>query len=188
MNDSVIRKAAPGEWFVGAPRIRLGDAEQTRAIGGLIALYPRVVDAQTLAVPAGEPHQDLHLTLVVSGNDVSGLDADELKRRLEDLAAANTHPIKAQVFGHGVIHPHLGACDVAVVYLVGDSPYLAPLRHRALELSEKSCLFPAQHEPWVPHITAAYGLPDSILTYSGPVVFDRIGLSWAGRITFFPLH
>jgi len=53
---------------VGAPRIRLADVEQARATGGLIALYPRVVDAQTLAIPAGEPQQDLHLSLAVYGD------------------------------------------------------------------------------------------------------------------------
>ena len=174
---------------VGAPRIRLADAQQTRATGGLIALYPRVVDAQALAVPAGEPQQDLHLTLAVSCNDVRGVDDGDLGGFLEDLAAASAHPIEAQVFGHGVINLYLyiAGSDTAVVYLVGDSPDLVPLRHRVLEFAEKFSLFPAQHEPWVPHITVAYGRSDSILTYAGPVVFDRIGLSWVGRITYFPL-
>ena len=173
----------------GRRRIRLADAQSARATGGLIALYPRVVDAQALAVPAGEPQQDLHLTLAVSCNDVRGLDDGDLEGFLEDLAAASAHPIEAQVFGHGVINLdlYIEASDTAVVYLVGDSPDLVPLRHRVLEFAEKFSLFPAQHEPWVPHITAAYGLSDSILTYAGPVVFDRVGLSWAGRLTFFPL-
>jgi hypothetical protein len=31
------------------------------------------------------------------------------------------------------------------------------------------------------------GLSDSLLTYTGPVIFDRIGLSWASRITYFAI-
>jgi hypothetical protein len=185
--DAVTRKTAPQERFIGAPSIRLADAEQARATGGLVALYPRVVDAQTLAVFSGELQEDLHLSLVEYGDDVRGLDDGDLRRRLADLTAANTHPIEAQVFGHGIFNPNEGASDAAVVYLVGDSPDLAPLRRRVLEFSKPLVGQSASHEPWMPHITAAYGPSDTILTYTGPVVFDRIGLSWAGHITFFPL-
>jgi hypothetical protein len=40
----------------------------------------------------------------------------------------------------------------------------------------------------VAHITATYGRSDQVLSYTGPVVFDRIGLIWNGRTTYFPLQ
>jgi hypothetical protein len=47
---------------------------------------------------------------------------------------------------------------------------------------------PPQHDPWIPHVTAKYGVLDGALTFTGPVVFDRIRLRWAGHTTDFPLH
>jgi hypothetical protein len=171
----------------GAHVLRLADAEQARAAGGLIALYPRAVDAQTLAIPGGEALEDLHLSLVDFGQDVRGFSDAELRRRLEALMAGPTHPIEAQVFGHAVLNPDHGPSGAAVVYLVGDSTDLASLRSRILQFSEQLSPPPIRHEPWLAHITASYGLSDVFLTYTGPVVFDRIGLSWAGHITYFPL-
>ena len=171
----------------GAESIRLADAEQAKAMGGLVALYPRADDGPLLAIPGGEPLEDLHLSLVDFGVDVRGFSDVELKQRLDALKAAPTHPIEAQVFGHAVLNPDHGASGAAVVYLVGDSTDLASLRRQVLQFSEQLFQLPAQHEPWLAHITAIYGLSDILLTYTGPVVFDRIGLSWAGHVTYFPL-
>jgi hypothetical protein len=171
----------------GADLVRLADAEQARATGGLIALYPRAVDAQTLAIPGGEALEDLHLSLVDFGKDVRGFSDGELRRRLDALTAGPTHPIEAQVFGHAVLNPDHGPSGAAVVYLVGDSADLVSLRRQILQFSERLSPPPTQYEPWLAHVTASYGLSDIFLTYTGPVIFDRIGLSWAGHITYFAL-
>ena len=39
---------------------------------------------------------------------------------------------------------------------------------------------PEQHDPFLPHITAGYGVPVTDLTYTGPVVFDRLRIAFAG--------
>jgi hypothetical protein len=170
-----------------AHSIRLADARPPRATGKIIVLYPRTVDAQALAIPGGEPAGELHLTLVDFGYDLKGVDDTPLQQRLADLTGADTHPIQAQVFGHAILNPQTGESDTPVVYLVGDCPDLTPLRDQVVELAQQVVQLPDQHEPWIPHITAAYGSSDAVLTYTGPVVFDRIGLVWEGRTTYFPL-
>lgn len=171
----------------GTHLVRLADAEQARADGGLIALYPRPADAQTLAIPGGEALDDLHLSLVEFPKDVRGFSDDALMQRLQALMAGPSHPIEAQVFGRAVLNPDHGPSGAAAVYLVGDSTDLASLQQRVVQLSERATPPPNLHDPWLAHITASYGLSDLFLTYTGPVVFDRIGLSWAGHITYFPL-
>ena len=177
----------PPKMFVEAQSIRLADSGQPRTTGGIIALYPRAVDAQKLAVPGGEPPEYLHLTLVDFGDDVSGRADNELRRVLDHLTAAHPHPIEAQVFGRATLNLNGEEPDTATVYLVGDSPELVPLRQQVLKASEQLFPLPAQHEPWVSHITAGYLPSDSVLTDTGPVVFDRIGLSWAGQTSYFAL-
>jgi hypothetical protein len=113
----------PPRMSVEAQNIRLADSGQPRTTGGIIALYPRAVDAQTLAVLGGEPPEYLHLTLVDFGDDVSGRADNELRRVLDRLTAAHPHPIEAQVFGRATLNLNGEEPDTAVVYLVGDSDY-----------------------------------------------------------------
>lgn len=181
------QQAPPGDWFFEAKNIRLADVEEPKAAGGIIALYPRAVDAQALAIPGGEPSEYLHLTLVYFGDNVSDLADSKLPQVLDDLTAARPRPIEAQVFGHAIFNPNDKNLHTAVVYLIGDSPDLVPLRQQVLEASEQLFPVPAQHEPWVPHITADYGPSDAVLTYTGPVVFDRIGLSSGDHTRYLTL-
>lgn len=170
-----------------ASTIRLADTAQPRPMGGIIALYPRAGDAQTLAIPGGQPPADLHVTLVYFGGDLTGPAEAELVRKLAGFSIADAYPVSADVFGHAVFNPSPDESDTAVVYVVGDSPQLVPLRQQALSLSKPLVQLPAQPDPWVPHITAVYGPSDTVLTYTGSVVFDRIGLSVGDRTTYFPL-
>src|ERR1700687_4747516 len=156
------------------PVFARADIEQAKATGGIVALYPSDLDAHVLAIPGGTPPEELHLTLVDYGQDVSGLTDVELRRRLSDVVAGHPELIEAQEFGHAV-------------FTVGDSPELASLRQQVLSLSQELFEPLAQHEPWVPHVTAGYSALETELKYTGTVRFDRIGLSWAGCPTYWPL-
>jgi hypothetical protein len=171
-----------------APAVRLTNTEPPNATGRIIALYPRAADAQALAVPGGEGPSDLHLTLVDFDDTGCNLDEAALHQRLDEIATATAHPIEAQAFGHAIFNPQNGASNTAVVYVVGDSPDLGPLHDQAVQLASQFCPLPDQHDPWVAHITATYGRSDQVLSFTGPVVFDRIGLIWNGRTTYFPLQ
>jgi hypothetical protein len=171
-----------------AAAVWLADARSPNATGRIIALYPRATDAQALAVPRGEPVTELHLTLVDFGNSGCNLDEAALQRRLDELIATNIHQIEANAFGHAIFNPQNGQADAAVVYVVGDSLDLDPLHDQVVQLATQFCELPFQHDPWVPHITATYGPSDGVLTFTGPVIFDRIGLIWDGRTTYFPLQ
>src|SRR5262245_39520495 len=90
--------------------------------GCIVALYPRAGDAAALAIPDGEPVDDLHLTLLNVGIDGKpGADA-ELPGALGHIAATTAKPIDADVFGHAVINPDSSDFRPSVAYLVGDSP------------------------------------------------------------------
>lgn len=157
--------------------VRTADAEQAKSTGGMVALFPRVADAQKLVVPGGEPLEDLHCTVVFLGEDVTDQDPTELISQL-DYVSGNYTPVDAKIFGYGAFNP--ASPDPCAVYLVGGNPDIASLYEELRRFVESRYPGAAeQHSPYVPHITAAYGLP-AALDYQGPVLFDRIGLRWPG--------
>jgi hypothetical protein len=163
------------------------DVEQAKATGGLVALYPRDADARVLAVPGGALPEELHVTLVNLGQDVRGMSDVELRHRLDAVAAGHPGPVEAQVFGHALLNPHDPERSPSTVYIVGDSAELVSLRQEILSFSQELFEPLPQAEPWLPHITAGYSTLESELTYTGPVAFDRIGLTWAGFSTYWQL-
>lgn len=156
---------------------RSADVEQARATGGMVALYPRIHDAQKLVVPGGEPLEELHCTVTFLGEDVTGQDPTELIDQLYYITS-NYGPIQAKIFGSAIFNS--SGPDPCVVYLVGGSPDITPLFRDLKSFVEHRYPGAAeQHDPYIPHITAAYNAGVG-MDYEGPVLFDRIGLRWPG--------
>lgn len=163
----------------------MADAEQARSTGGMVALYLRDDLTDELAIPGGERPEDLHLTLVYLGEDVTTQpDPVGLSRALGQFADSFT-TITARVFAHAVFNPDE---NPAGVYLLGDSDDLRQVHDEVFHAAQNEFPdFPEQHSPWIPHITASYGNPAKVGQFIGDVEFDRIGLAWAGQTQYFPL-
>lgn len=156
--------------------------------GGMVALIPRADDAEKLRVPGGEKQDELHLTLAYLGDDVVGWTADQRNHitsvALQAAQSAGA-PVVARVVGPALFNPDgFDGRSPCAVYLVGDSRMISPMRdmlRMAIEHQQE------QHEPFLPHITAGYGIPFGRLKYTGPVVFDRLRVAFGGDVYDFPL-
>jgi hypothetical protein len=155
--------------------------------GGMIALIPADDDAQNLAVDGGDDPNELHLTLVFLGDDVS--DWDDSQRAQVMVAAqqiaATMGPVHARAFGHAQFNPdggEDGTRDPCAVYLIGDTDQLGPARDALAGTTDQD-----QHSPFVPHVTAGTGVNPSDLSYTGPVTFDRMRVALGDQSTDIPL-
>jgi hypothetical protein len=153
--------------------------------GGMVALIPRDDDAAALVVPKGDPAGQMHLTLAYLGNDVSEMDTRQRNAIVGAAAnvAVSLPPVRARVFGHATLNPdgHEGR-EPCAVYLVGDSPLLGPLRQELAAMGSGE-----QHEPFLAHVTAGYGVDQRKLSFTGPVVFDRLRVALGMEHYDFPL-
>lgn len=184
----------PDAQFFWENQLKTADAEQEKKTGGMIALYPRIDDAHKLAVPGGEPVQDLHCTLAFLGDDVSGMDPSDLLEQLPRILEPVT-VITARIMGHAMFNPDGGSDpeepkEPCAVYLISDSEQIPDLHSDIMDLMDHYGMaypMPSQHKPYLPHITAGYSLPIDALHYTGPVLFDRVGLEFGGLSHHFPL-
>lgn len=184
-----------------------GEAPPVRR-DGMIALVPAAPDA--LTVDGGDPADQLHLTLAYLGDDVAAWPESyvgEVHRIISTMSGAQhaeegepvpqfstARPLTANVFSHAVFNPNGdNGRDPATVYLFdGDADRfeIEDLAHHVqnrLRDALGEIDFPEQHKPWVPHLTAGYGVPVDGLTYTGPVTFDRVRVALGGEITDYPL-
>jgi hypothetical protein len=161
--------------------------------GGMIALVPAEADA--LTVDGGDPANELHLTLAYLGDDVSGW-SEEQRQAVHDLARSASEiggPVEARVFAHARFNPDGGPdgdMDPCAVYLIGDGYSLTADRELLIQrlrenLGEAS--MPEQHAPFVPHVTAGFGVDVAELSYTGPITFDRIRVALGGDVTDYPM-
>lgn len=169
--------------------LRIADAEQEKRAGGMVCLYPRQDYAEAMAVQGGEPVEDLHCTLAFLGSDLADLSPGDLPAAIGRIADTLPGAVKARVFAHATFNPdggEDGTKDPCAVYLIGDCPDLVPLQKAVVEVCQARVpSMPDQHEPTTFHITASYAIQR--LTFTGPVVFDRLALEWADQTYDFPL-
>lgn len=192
------------------------DPEDTRAektttsngwTSGMVALIP--ADPDALTVDGGDPVDQLHLTLAYLGEvtewpekyvqavhrvaaEVTGIAATMAEDEAPTSVRASVRrPLTANVFSHAVFNP--SGDKPATVYLFdggadrSEMEFLAADVQAQLRNALGDTDFPQQHTPWVPHVTAGYGLPVDALTYTGPVTFDRLRVALGDDVTDYLL-
>src|SRR5688572_27111879 len=190
-----------------------GEAPQVkpRRTDGMVALIP--AEAESLAVEGGDAPGDLHLTLAYLGDDVMAWRPEEreavhdVARHLttgskagpdsEDVPAPDApfgKALEARVFSHAVFNPDGGPDgdkEPAAVYLFGDGgdevTYFRNVVLDGVRGALGDSTLPEQHSPFHPHVTAGYGLDVNALSYTGPVVFDRLRVALGDEVTDYPL-
>ncbi|MFJ4627174.1 phage minor head protein [Streptomyces sp. NPDC088847] len=175
------------------------DDEEPEHTGAMIALVPSDEDAERLALDDGEPVDELHLTLWYLGEGAPWTEdqRNELIGLVRERAAALAGPVVGRAFG--VNHWNPQGDEPVWVWAVSDErdhdgPTLEDA-HRlavdALESTHERPETPAQHTPWVPHVTGGYTAErwplDAMADRLGPITFDRIRLAFAGEVTDIPL-
>lgn len=169
----------------------------------MIALVPRELDLDRLALDGGEPRDELHLTLWFLGDAIE-LDAD-LRERLPTAIASmierrNLPVVHARAFG--AAHWNPTSDDPAWVLNVGDvgsdarepdGDALAVVRETMREAWTDGGVPlepPPQHTPWQPHVCVAYSTDDLLVELEsrlGDVTFDRVRVAFGGDVTDLPL-
>ena len=173
--------------------------------GAMIALIPSDADIARLAVPGGEPPEQLHLTLYYLGEAANYTDVTtaQLIERVADYVK-NAPVVRGDGFALAIFNP-AGSTQsdgkqrepCIVLEVSGDDVNEA---HNAVcgavddfmgyNDLEGSDLVPEQHKPWIPHITLTYANNANLTEYLdkiGPVTFDKIRLAFAGENYDVPL-
>ena len=155
--------------------------------GAMLALVPSMEDAQRLAVPGGLPPEELHVTLVFLGDATQV--SPEQAAALHDWAAAYeavAEPVNGTAFGVAEFNP--GTPDACAVYVVGgDGDDLSEAHDAALEGALQVLDVPAQHDPWVPHLTIGYGTDPVLLDQTGPITFTALRVAIGADVVDHPL-
>lgn len=165
-------------------------SDTTEHTGGMVALVPSEADLDRLALPGGEPRDELHLTLAYLGDaaDVPPEARDALLQALTDYAQHEAGgPIQANAFGVAYWNPD--GPEPAWVLNVGDelgSTGLDDVHDVVSEIVDDSVpTLPDQHSPWQPHVCIAYsitGIFNDLVARLGPVTFDRLRLAFGGDV------
>lgn len=173
--------------------------------GAMIALVPTVEDATRLAVDGGEDADQLHVTLMYLGEAamLPSEVCDSLVRAVERVTA-ELPTVTGKIFSVNVFNPTPGGSIVAAG---GSEPCVTWSLEGELLTNAHKLVTPTvrevfasymlephqQHDPWIPHITAAYIADDDEVDLTpftnmlGPVTFDRVRLAFGDNVVDIPL-
>jgi 2'-5' RNA ligase len=126
-----------------------------KAQGVMIALYPPSAVAKQMAVKAGIPAEDLHITLAFLGTDLPDVAVQRAVGVAYDAAMRCAAP-RGKVGGVGIFLGSDASNGLDVAYLSVDSAEIGKLRHRICEHLECCNVPVSQEHGFTPHITIAY--------------------------------
>ncbi|MFY1595481.1 2'-5' RNA ligase family protein [Micromonospora sp. WMMD737] len=187
----------------GAALKAAADGDQAPAhTGAMVALIPTPEDAQRLAVEGGEPVDELHVTLMYLGKadelspKVRAEIVDAIRRATNGVPIAEAHGFAISVFNPPGDAPADGKDrDTCLVLGVSGDDLADTQRLVRSVVNEVASLnrldLPAQHRPWVPHVTLAYtddlSRVAELTDRTGPLRFCRVRVAFAGDHFDIPL-
>ena len=156
-----------------------GDGPYT-GVAVVLPLAP--ADAEYLALPAGLPPSELHVTLAFLGK--TGDLADTDRARITDTVAgwaAETPALPASLSGTGRFHGEGGAPDA--LHLTVDAAGLSAARENLVQRLRAAGFDPSATHGFDPHATLLYlpaGAPSPVVPYDLPVAtrLARVALWW----------
>ncbi len=160
--------------------------------GAMIALYPAVQDAASLALTGegAEKVENLHVTLAYIGDRQQQTVTADQVRKVVELLAAKTAAQRVTVSGIGRFGK-VNQTGTQAFYATVDGPALHDLNEHLTEVLEGIGVVFDDVHGFQPHITLAYvpeGQPSPVDTLSDrPVLLDRIGLAWGTQTYIYPL-
>jgi 2'-5' RNA ligase len=172
------------------------DEDDEAHAGAMVALIPTVDDAQRLAVPGGEPAEQLHVTLAYLG-EAAALDPAARQDIIDAVSTAvnGTPVVEASGFSVAIFNPphsdddgDPGQDTCIVLGLSGDE---LDAVHEMVCDELQGIDLPPQHQPWVAHTTLIYTADltraAALVDRTGPVTFDRVRIAFAGVNIDIPL-
>lgn len=159
--------------------------------GIMVAFMLDPAIAMQLAIPGGEPAEEMHVTLAYLGQmDKVALDVDALKRELATLASESM-PLSGTTGGLGRFTPSDSSEGkspmIALVNVAGLQQFRAALVQRLEGIGVQV----ANDFEYTPHITLLYTEPAAPLPIENvpqvPLVFDRLVLAIGEERTSFPM-
>jgi 2'-5' RNA ligase len=160
--------------------------------GMMIAFMLDTKTAQKLALPDGEPAEDLHVTLAFLGDstDFKG-DIAALKSALAAFASASV-PLEGYTGGIGRFTPSESSDGMSPVIVLVNVTGLQAWRAGLVHLLETIGVKPANDFDYTPHITLAYVDEDDPLPVEQaprvPLKFDTLCLAIGDEHFLFPMR
>lgn len=143
--------------------------------GVMVALFPRLDVAEELALPGGEPADELHVTLAFLGKG-DGIDIDKLLGVVQAYAE-HTAPLSGEVSGLGLFT----AGPNPVTYASVDVPGLPEFRQGLVQCLEVSGFPPSQKHGFTPHMTLDYNDRRSESVPNKQMQFDTLTVAIKGE-------
>lgn len=168
--------------------------------GAMVALRMTDDDAARLAVDGGEVPDELHLTLLYLGEGAD-IDANTRQAIIDacttlaaewQTAAAGDLQLVGDGFSVNVFNPMAEDKETCIVLGVSGEQIAAAHQQVLDAVSAVFGGYPAQHQPFVAHVTLAYtddlSLVQQLTSRTGDVTFDRLRVSFAGAVHDIPLN
>jgi 2'-5' RNA ligase len=160
--------------------------------GLLVAAWLEPELANRLAIPGGEPPDQLHITLCYCG-DANEISDVAIARAIDRVswAAESTGPLAGQIAGIGSFNASESSDNKDVLYANVDVPGLERLRYLVADMLESAGCAPLMNHGYTPHITLAYLEPGMSWPIqrieTTPIVIRSIWLSIGDRRMEVPL-